>query len=125
LRALLRHRWPGNVRELENTVERAVVLCNGKSIELSDLPWSPGEASPPASDASRGPQSLAEAVERCLEGRLDPPPRPGKVWDDVVQTVEAALLKWALSQTDGVRLRAAEVLGIHRNTLRKKLGERG
>lgn len=43
LGALSRHPWPGNVRELQNTIERAVVLCKGTHIEVSHLPFAPGE----------------------------------------------------------------------------------
>ena len=125
LRVLLRYRWPGNVRELENVVERAVVLSSGKTIEVSDLPGISGEACPPPEAGARGPRSVGEAVSCCLEGKLGPPPAEGKVWDEIMLGVEDALLCWAMERAGGVRLRAADLLGIHRNTLRKKLDEKG
>jgi Nif-specific regulatory protein len=121
LRALLRHRWPGNVREIENTVERAVVLCDGESIEVRHLPSLCQELPPPPTDTSGGPKSLAEAVEQHLDGRFGEAPENGKLWDSVTKIVEGTLLRRALDRAQGVRLKAAEILGIHRNTLRKKL----
>ena len=126
LRALLRYHWPGNVRELENSVERAVVLCDGKMIHVNDLPGLGSEALPPAESVAAGPRSLAEAVDLYLEGRFGPPPEDGKIWTQTLGTVEDVLIRRALERVGGVRLRAADLLGIHRNTLRKKLdGEDG
>ena len=103
-------------------VERAAVLCKGKVIEASDFPGlEPAAGSPAEARPAGAPKSLAEAVEFFLDGKLGAPPSDGKIWDSTLNVVEDILLRRALSRTKGVRLRAAELLGIHRNTLRKKL----
>jgi Nif-specific regulatory protein len=123
LRTLLRHRWPGNVRELENTVERAVVLSNGKTVEVSDLPGIDSSTPPAAARTPSGPCSFQEAVEYLLDGRFGAPPKDGKIWDETMAVVEQVLIQRSMARAEGVRLKAAELLGIHRNTLRKKVGE--
>ena len=57
-----------------------------------------------------------------IDGNLGPPLPEGRIWDEILTTVEEVLLRWALEEAKGVRLRAADILGIHRNTLRKKQG---
>jgi len=130
LRTLLRHRWPGNVRELENAVERAVVLCDGKEIQVADLPGLRGAVRGDSTTSGGGPGSLRGAVRHFLEGSLEgspagspgvPPAADGKIWDATLGVVESELIRFALERTGGVRLQAADLLGIHRNTLRKKL----
>lgn len=126
LRTLLRHSWPGNVRELENAVERAVVLCDGKEVHAEDFPGLRGVAQVGSASPDVGPVSLKDAVRHFLKGAPEgnpatPPPVDGKIWDTTMNVVEAELIRFALERTDGVRLQAADLLGIHRNTLRKKL----
>jgi Nif-specific regulatory protein len=123
LRTLMRHSWPGNVRELENVVERAVVLSEKEVIEVHDLPDLAGGEARHAPASASGPRNLAAAVECYLDGRLGPPPPPGKLWDTTLRHVESVLVRRAMGCAGGVQLQAAELLGIHRNTLRKKLAE--
>jgi Nif-specific regulatory protein len=123
LRTLQRYHWPGNVRELENVVERSVILCDGKAVQLADIPSLAGESPLAPAEGTEGPHSLSEAVEHFLDGRLGPAPPDGKLWDETMGKVEEVLIRRALERCAGVRLRAADLLGIHRNTLRKKLNE--
>jgi len=99
LDALLTYAWPGNIRELENTVERAVILCLGEQISLSELPASVRQS--------------AESTERPFALR------PGHS----LKEMEKNLIRATLAQTDGNRTRAAEILGITRQTLQNKLRE--
>jgi DNA-binding NtrC family response regulator len=107
LRALEAHEWPGNVRELENTVERALVMCESSVIEPEDLLfYGPGTlaASAPAEGDEAGPG-------RSGEGHL--------------ADVERREIAAALERFDGQIARAAQFLGINRKTLREKLRRYG
>jgi Nif-specific regulatory protein len=108
--------WPGNVRELENAVERMVVMARGDVIELSDLP--PGSSSA-ARQAVEGFATLDAAVAHAAEAYFSSPPPEG-VYRAVLDRVERILVKEALERTGQVRLKAAQLLGINRNTLQAK-----
>ena len=101
-RALLRaHRWPGNVRELANVLERAVIVSTDETLGDEDLPDElRGAAAEPGKDASpSGIATLAEA--------------------------EARHIRLALDAAGGRVGEAARILGIHRNTLARKISELG
>lgn len=125
---LASYSWPGNVRELENLVRRLAALYSQEVIgadviasELRDLPANPAETAGSARD-----ESLGEAVERHLRDHFDAHadglPAPG-LYDRVLAEVERPLLGLSLSATRGNQIKAAQLLGINRNTLRKKLRE--
>ena len=99
--ALLRYEYPGNVRELENLIERAVLLCRGRVIDVEDLPVTvrPGERIPTEAEAHHLPDLLA-SIER--------------------QAIRAALLRHGWVQTQ-----AAEELGISERVLRYKMKKHG
>ncbi|MDB4965678.1 MAG: transcriptional regulator, NifA subfamily, Fis Family [Myxococcales bacterium] len=102
---LVDHRWPGNIRELEHCVESAVVLCEGAEIAVEQLALAAGAAAGPA---AAGPAAT------------DEPFRPRALAD-----VERQHILRTLAAADGNRSRAAELLGIGRNTLLRKLKEYG
>ena len=120
------HRWPGNVRELENLMRRLAALypqeiISGEVIhtELAD----PG-ASPDAPLATGAPEPLAAAVERHIRqflaaSRDGMPMRD--IYDQVIAEVERPLIQMTLSATRGNQIKAAAMLGLNRNTLRKKI----
>ncbi len=113
---LVRHPWPGNVRELENTLVRAAVLAPGQTLTETDLQLP--EATPPPALAG----SLAETLRSAVAALVNDPNRPAKeLHAAVVAAVERPLIELVLEQTGGNQLRAADLLGINRNTLRKKL----
>ena len=121
LRALMRYDWPGNVREIENVIERAAIMCDGDVICARDIPplGGPVRGHAPATDSSPGLEDsilvhLGEEFDRSSEG---------EVWGRAMERVERVLIRGALERCGGVRLKAAEMLGIHRNTLRKKIEE--
>ena len=126
---LRRHRWPGNVRELENLIRRLAVLHSGDIIPASAVA---GELKEPAKTFSveegEGPQSLSASVEQYLTqyflSQGDRLPPPG-VYDRVVQEVERPLISICLAATRGNQIRAAQLLGLNRNTLRKKIRDLG
>jgi two-component system nitrogen regulation response regulator GlnG len=121
---MMRHGWPGNVRELENLVRRLVVLNNAEviSVETVDAELSHGT---PDSGPSTG-DSLGTAAELHLRryftahgGSL---PARG-LYDRVLREIERPLISLSLEATRGNQIRAAELLGLNRNTLRKKIRE--
>jgi DNA-binding NtrC family response regulator len=106
LSALERYAWPGNVRELENTIERAVTLCDGDSIAPADLPQE-------VQVASRT-ESLRDEVRA---GRVD--------LDSAVGCFESGLIREALERSEGNQTRAAEQLGVTRRVLKLKMDRYG
>ena len=124
---LKRHRWPGNVRELENLVRRLAALypqetITGPIIEAEIVPASAASFSL----SSERPESISAAVERQMGSYFgsygDNLPPPG-LYHRVLREVEAPLIAAALVATRGNQIRAAELLGLNRNTLRKKIRE--
>jgi two-component system nitrogen regulation response regulator GlnG len=120
---LVGHDWPGNVRELENVVQRAMVMATTGVILPEHLPIGPvSAAASVAVDAT-----LEEIIERklleCVRGLRDH--TSANLYDLVMGLVEKPLLRAVLHETGGNQVRAAQILGINRNTLRKKLTEHG
>jgi two-component system nitrogen regulation response regulator GlnG len=123
---LKKYRWPGNVRELENLVRRLAALYPQETITgpIIDAELEPAVPDRPRS-ASDGPgETLLESVERHLSvyfgGFKDGIPPPG-LYHRILRDVEAPLITAALAATRGNQIRAAELLGVNRNTLRKKI----
>jgi two-component system response regulator HydG len=102
LRVLQAYCWPGNVRELENAVERAVIVTKGRTIKVEDLPESVMESSEVAER-----QTLDVEIGSSLE------------------SVERRLIEQTLAFTQGDKSQAAQILGIGRKTLYRKLEQYG
>ena len=128
LERLKRYRWPGNVRELENLVRRLAALYPQESItgpiiesELDLLPRMSGasDTAPPVDG-----ETLSMSVERHLaqyfKGFSSSLPPPG-LYHRILREIEGPLIGAALAATRGNQIRAAELLGVNRNTLRKKV----
>jgi two-component system nitrogen regulation response regulator GlnG len=107
---LLSHAWPGNVRELQNVVQRALLKLAGPRITSKDLIG----LLPAASSQERGLSGLVESV-------LDAPAPDGGRYQAALAALEAPLIAAALARTKGNQLRAAELLGMNRNTLRERM----
>lgn len=101
LSVLMRYWWPGNVRELENVMERAMVLCDRRRLDLEDLPE----------------RIRAQAEERSPIPQADLRLRPR------LRSLERELIKEALERTGGNRTQAAKLLGITHRALMYKLRE--
>jgi DNA-binding NtrC family response regulator len=105
---LLAHDWPGNVRELENTLRGSMIVCDGPTVSVKDLPPRiRGEhaGAPLMSGSVR--LTLAEAVDRAVE------------------RVERSMIHAALSEHNGNRTLSAESLGVNRKTLFNKMRDYG
>jgi two-component system nitrogen regulation response regulator GlnG len=115
LERLRGHDWPGNVRELENAIKRALVLSNGEILapEAFDFLVRIDEA--PAASIE---QLVLREASATLAGD-----EPKELHRTFLERVERPLLEAVLAHTGGNQLRAAALLGINRNTLRKKLAE--
>jgi two-component system nitrogen regulation response regulator GlnG len=125
---LKRYRWPGNVRELENLVRRLAALYPQETITGpivdSELDAAPAPIALPSGQAPQADEGLAGAVERHLTQYFadfkDGLPPPG-LYHRILREVEGPLIGAALAATRGNQIRAAELLGVNRNTLRKKV----
>jgi two-component system nitrogen regulation response regulator GlnG len=121
------HSWPGNVRELENLIRRICALYSEDLITTRMIERELQDHTPPP-PGQEGPPTLAQIVERHLSGHFaDQPdgiPAPG-LYDRVLEEVERPLIQLTLAATRGNQVRAAEILGLNRNTLRKKITDLG
>ncbi|HMF06317.1 MAG TPA: nitrogen regulation protein NR(I) [Methylocella sp.] len=140
LERLKRYRWPGNIRELENLTRRLAALypqeivttqlvdleLSGKEPAISPLtsPESGGDG--PNRKESQKPQTLASAMEHHLSELFQENgrelPAPG-LYHRILREIEHPLISAALAATRGNQIKAAELLGLNRNTLRKKVRE--
>jgi len=98
LRALIDYSWPGNVRELRSLVERCLYLCEGDTVQFDDLP---------------------EEIQR----RARPENRFCLSDDKTLEEIELDYIRHILDRCDGNRVRAAEILGINRKTIQRKLND--
>ncbi|MFN3885144.1 MAG: sigma 54-interacting transcriptional regulator, partial [Rhodocyclaceae bacterium] len=118
LRFLQAAPWPGNVRQLENLCHWLTVMAPGQTIEIDDLP-AEMRAAPQATSGADWLAQLAVAADLHLARE------PGAVWERLGQAFEATLIKRALTAAGGRRAEAAQLLGIGRNTLTRKIQELG
>ncbi len=119
LAALKAHAWPGNVRELQAAMIHAEAVCAGSTILPHHLP-----VSIVTTNASN---HLEEALRRSLAAWLDQrttgPDEALPAYDDLLETVESAMLETLLNRFDGKPTRLAAVMKMNRATLRRKLRE--
>jgi two-component system, NtrC family, nitrogen regulation response regulator GlnG len=123
---LMSHHWPGNVRELENLIRRLCVLYAQDTIGADVVDAELREGVPSGVVAEDEGGDLGGAVARHLDQLFERPegglPQAG-LHGRVVREVERPLIAKVLAATRGNQLQAAAVLGLNRNTLRKKIRE--
>ncbi|HVI76443.1 MAG TPA: sigma-54 dependent transcriptional regulator [Anaeromyxobacteraceae bacterium] len=107
---LLAHPWPGNVRELQNVIQRALLKLPGARLGAREL----AALLPAGTVSDRGLTGLVDQL-------LDAPPPEGGRHAAAVAAIEAPLIAAAMARTKGNQLRAAELLGMNRNTLRERM----
>lgn len=125
LNVLLRYPWPGNVRELENAIERAVVLSRDEDFTEDLLPLNVRMFA-----AQRRTSQSSETIEQLTrrladQAIVDYELREGQIYQLVIDQIEHALIDKALGKCGNVKTKAADFLGINRNTLNKKVKELG
>ena len=118
------HEWPGNVRELEHAIKRAVLLTRGQALTVHDLELGSATREAVASSPA-GLEPLRAAARSALRQATRGADRAGDapVFHRLVASVERALIDEALHLSGGSQVAAARLLGLHRTTLRNKLGE--
>ncbi|MEP4474412.1 MAG: nitrogen regulation protein NR(I), partial [Lentilitoribacter sp.] len=126
LNLLKNHAWPGNVRELENLVRRIMALYPQEVISSDIIATelqSGDETTPEYISVAQGPVTIAQAVEENMRTYFtsfgDGLP-PAGLYQRVLEEVEYPLILAVLTATRGNQIKAAELLGLNRNTLRKK-----
>jgi two-component system, NtrC family, nitrogen regulation response regulator GlnG len=124
---LKRYRWPGNVRELENLVRRLAALYPQDTISEAVIDTELDQRTTGLDVEGEGAdESLSRSVERHLnsyfQGFGDALPPPG-LYHRILREIEYPLIGAALAATNGNQIKAAELLGVNRNTLRKKIRE--
>jgi len=140
LAALCAYPWPGNVRELENTVYRSGVVAQGETVLLKDLPREIGGSS---SGGSMVPwPGAAKAAETATASKVEVSASAAAVTsaqslpetydllyrlvraaaeNGILEKIEMAMIERALKETDGNHAKAADLLGITRATLKKRV----
>ncbi len=107
--------WSGNIRELKNTIEHAAIVARGRAIEPADLP-------PPQPLGSQTPDIETDLRSQLAAwARRNHADANGDLYERFLELTEPPLLRCLLEEHTGNRARVAQILGIHRGTLREKL----
>jgi DNA-binding NtrC family response regulator len=120
LRRLVEHSWPGNAAELESALKRACIVARGEVITNADLAENLSQGrvlSRQGAESALARAARSALQERLVETTSDPSASP---YHDIVGIVEAVLVSEALTITNGNQVKASELLGVNRATLRKK-----
>jgi len=121
---LKRYRWPGNIRELENLIRRLTALYPQDIISAAQIDQELAGSATPAVFDDLGELDLGESVERYLASYFAEFPDslpPAGIYQRILRDVEFPLITAVLTATRGNQIKAADLLGLNRNTLRKKI----
>jgi DNA-binding NtrC family response regulator len=126
-RLLMSYHWPGNVEELENNVYSAVVMCQGDQISSEHLPLAYENPLPVQLNLQGGEGDYSPLFLQSLESLKEKLfcDLKGKVHEPLVGSLEKTLISLALAECQGNQVKASDLLGISRNTLREKMTKFG
>ncbi len=123
---LMVYDWPGNVRELENALKRALVMCAGQVLLPEHFPELSGSSTPSVTRAATSFESrLAALMSERVAEFIESGAASGSLHAEIRIAVEKPLFEFILQRTGWNRRKAAEILGINRNTLHSKMEEYG
>ena len=122
LDALMDYNWPGNVRQLENVIKRAAILTRGETLGIHRLDFMKEKSQ--LNDGSHGEKSVEATARRWFRER-DSFGGQQCFYKDIMGTVERTFIIEALKVCDNNQVKASELLGMNRSTLRKKIQEYG
>ncbi len=120
LKRLVEYEWPGNVRELDNVVHRAVLLTAGSTIDVADLAIDGVDDVPASTDLADAAHGANDTALKTLVDRWISSNEP-----ELLQRVTTAVVQAGFDAAGGNQVRAAEILGVSRNTLRTQLSHLG
>ncbi|NIA31476.1 MAG: response regulator [Actinobacteria bacterium] len=111
LKNLEEYSWPGNVRELENTIQNLMVFCNNEflTLECRENPFNQRKCC----------ESIDDAIKNIVDLAFND--KTYGTFQEIIEKIEKTMIQKALELTNGNQVRAAELLKISRNTLRKKM----
>ena len=123
---LMEYNWPGNVRELENTIKQGLVMSSGPVLLPEHCPQL-REAQPKFATTAESDEKthIHQIIERKVKNYLDSGTNDKSLYQHIRKTMEKPLFEIVLKKTKGNRSKAAEILGINRNTLHVKIEEYG
>ncbi len=122
VRLLTAYEWPGNVRELENAIKRALVMCSGQMLLPEHFDPILNQPSPVSQQGNFDTQIYA-LLHAYMEQYMESEEPLGELYAEIREVFEKPLFKIVLEHTNGNRSKAADILGINRNTLHTKLVE--
>jgi DNA-binding NtrC family response regulator len=126
LKALQNYQWPGNLRELQNYIERAVVLATGERLTLDLLPSPVAGDTAASQSAVFRPSDEQSLIREYVYHRISKlPAEANDLHQQIVEPVEKELISQILEACQNTQTKAANRLGINRNTLYKKMVEFG
>ncbi len=118
---LTEYHWPGNVRQLQHQIRRAAVLCRDPYISLHHLHLEENAPCPGNGTTEEIEERLTATVHEYLKRALERPDNQGRIYHRLTGTITRTIIQEAVRLCRGNQVRASELLGISRSTLRKKL----